>query len=499
MPASPEDFRPGWLRFRRQYVIGPQPFAVTPDWHVEPLWDGRLLSVHPDLGWNVHRVGDRQLLVLGTVFDPETPDDTQAEIVARALEAADGPQALVAATYRWVGRWALLAKWPGVEIGLTDPCGLRQINFSLEPGAVWLGSSPEIVRRVNPSELDGASDKVSFYSANRFRELESPWLGAETIYSGCRHLAANHWLDTATARMVRFFPDRPVQSVPVPQAVERATVILQATLQAAAKRFALQLPVTGGWDSRVLLAASRPLAQTDRVRYFVDRMGVCPPDHADVRVPQALAKRLGFELTVENSLAPPPWFEEQLRENVTLSRTLPKTNAIYTKLTAGEARVNINGNVSEICRCFYQQRMGKLWGEATVTRMLRVMGFAGSQFAGRALEEWLDGLKPTLAGTGLDVLDMLYWEQRMGNWGAQYPAEQDISVDELSPFNGRDIIMTLLGTPAALRQGPDYPVYAQMAERMWPGIMLEPVNPSEGAVDHVGRVISEAWRKWLAY
>ncbi len=499
MPAAPEDFRPGWLRFRRQYVIGPRPFALTPDWHIEPLWDGRLLSAHPDLERNVYRTGDRQIVVLGTVFDPETPDASQAEIVARALESASGPQALVAATYRWVGRWALLAKWPDAEIGLTDPCGLRQINFALEPGVLWLGSSPEIVRQVNPSELDGTSDKVSFYSEDRFRELESPWLGAETIYSGCRHLAANHWLDTRTARMVRFFPDRPVRSVPVADAVERATVILQSTLAAAAKRYPLQLPVTGGWDSRILLAASRPFAGTDRIRYFVDRMGVCPPDHADVRVPQALSQRLGFALTVENSLAPPAWFEAQLRENVTLSRTLPKTNAIYTKLLPGETRMNVNGNVSEICRCFYQQRMGKLWGEPTVTRMLRVMGFAGSQFAGRALEQWLEGLGPQMAGTGLDVLDMLYWEQRMGNWGAQYPAEQDIAVEELSPFNGRDIIMTLLGTPAVLRQGPGYPVYAQMAERMWPGIMQEPVNPPEGSIDSAGRVISEAWRRWLAY
>ena len=72
---------------------------------------------------------------------------------------------------------------------------------------------------------------------------------------------------------------------------------------------------------------------------------------------------------------------------------------------------------------------------------------------------------------------MLYWEQRLGNWAAMVFAEQDVVLEEISPFNNRLLIETLLSSPRNLRAYPDYPLYWQLISEMWPEVLGLPFNP----------------------
>lgn len=65
----------------------------------------------------------------------------------------------------------------------------------------------------------------------------------------------------------------------------------------------------------------------------------------------------------------------------------------------------------------------------------------------------------------------------MGHWGALHPAEQDVAMEQFSPFNNRGLLTTLLGVDATERGAPDYPVYRRMVELLWPEAMAEAVNP----------------------
>lgn len=105
------------------------------------------------------------------------------------------------------------------------------------------------------------------------------------------------------------------------------------------------------------------------------------------------------------------------------------------------------------------------------------MGYRDLDFVERELAAWTADLGEAGAN-GYSVLDMLYREQRLGNWGAQFPAEQDIAVEEFSPFNCRLLITTMLSAPRSRRAAPDYPVYRRIIEEAWPELLTVPFNPS---------------------
>jgi hypothetical protein len=121
--------------------------------------------------------------------------------------------------------------------------------------------------------------------------------------------------------------------------------------------------------------------------------------------------------------------------------------------------------------------------------LAQVFGYEGDAFVAQELNEWKKGIDCKLP-EDLNLLDMLYWEQRLGNWAAQSPSEQDIVIDELSPFNCRLLIEILSAPPRHLRAAPDYPLYKELMQHLWPEVLSVPFNPLRK-----GDFITFLWRR----
>jgi len=243
-------------------------------------------------------------------------------------------------------------------------------------------------------------------------------------------------------------------------------------------RYQVSLALTAGVDSRVLLAASRHVSND--IDYFVYRQSTFSEDHPDIWVPKRIAKEIGIRFVVKTpSYHIPGWFVSLLSQNVTSARVLSKTCSIYDKLVSGDTKVNINGNASEICRNFFDKYCKVDIKDVSTTELAaRLLGQEPiPSFAMREIDEWRSKLGNSSSDEGLNILDLLYWEQRLGNWGAQYPAEQDIAVEEISPFNCRQLIQILSASSRHLRAAPDYPLYRALIEEMWPEALVFPINP----------------------
>jgi hypothetical protein len=273
----------------------------------------------------------------------------------------------------------------------------------------------------------------------------------------------------------RFFPAAPLPEIDLREAVAEAALILRNSVEGMALRSPLILPVTAGYDSRVLLAASRNVS--DRVEYYIDRMGRLEDDHTDVAVPKDLASALGLQFSVLNSMEKvPSWFARLNRVNVTLARNLPKTRMIYARFKDGVTTTNINGNASEICRNFFDKDLVIDQDRLAATELSRILFGEATDYATREIDLWQQELGK-ISALGYKLLDMLYWEQRMGNWGAHFPAEQDVAIEEFSPFNNRRLITLLLACPIALRAAPDFELYRLIIGSLWLELLDFPFNP----------------------
>lgn len=485
------------VAYRRQFLIGPDPVRQDAGWGTHAVRRDLVASWHPDLEVHIAATPDRPTLILfGFWVDPEHPEHDSGQVLRRIHAGAQRLSDVTTATLPLGGRWALLYDGDDASTIFNDACGFRTVFYHrVASGQAACASQPELLRREFGLENLVDAELARLVASPEFALREGFLPGRRTTYSDCYQLPANHRLDLRSLATLRFFPVDPLSMRPATEVAEEASATLRNSIVGLASRSDLMLPVTAGWDSRILLAASRPVQ--DRILYYVHRMRL-PARHPDLRIPARLMSRLGLPFHVNDTgEAPPAEFVRALQRNVTGARDLQKTRTIYFHYRNSQGLVNLNGNAAEIGR---QRKRG--WdhhdpGGLSDEAIAAIMGYPGQPFVSRAVGEWRRDVSRSRAAASVNLLDLLYWEQRMWKWGAQFPAEQDIAVEEFSPFNNRALLWALLAVHAEHRAVPDYPVFRMMIEILWPECLVEPINPTWvlGAVAEAARTVLSAEAK----
>lgn len=484
------------LLFRRQFLLGPRPFMPNQYWSCSQLPHGLHLSTHVDLPLFTETVQNLTVTLLGHAIDPYQPNAKESAIILSLIEKVPDLGEFIESTMPLVGRWVVIFQDHKHTNIFTDPCGFRQVYYHRDGADFWCAPQPEIIGANRQLRLNTNPLLVSFLIHPWHVQKESPWIGSSTIYENCFHLLPNHYLSVNRKDPVRFYPDRVINSKTTSEIVDSVSTILQGAIIGLTNRYQVSLALTAGVDSRVLLAASRHVS--DKIDYFVYRQKTHGADDPDIWVPKKIAKKLGINFVVKTpSNHLPGWFVSMISRNVTCARVLPKTCNIYDKLVSGNTLVNINGNASEICRNFFDKYCRLGIEDVSTTKLASLL--LGQEpipsFVTNVIDEWRNNVFNLSFDEGLNILDLFYWEQRLGNWGAQYPAEQDIAVEEISPFNCRQLIQTLLASPRYLRAAPDYHLYRLLIKEMWPEALAFPINPQSKI--HAISVMKEKIRTYI--
>lgn len=448
------------------------------------------MSIHVDLEAEIRRTQGTSLAILGSCYYPLEPALSGKQVADRLAERVKGLDSLLSESHALGGRWVIIFIKEAKSYLIHDPCGFRSVHYCPQEGC---GSDPNLLRQVFDLEFDVDPDLKSFLRDPSYLKRESSWVGDGTLYKNCRRLMPNHYLDLHSYEAKRYFPLRALpQPRSLDEVVDECGDILQGSVAALANRGQIRIPLTAGLDSRLLLAASKPYK--NELKYFVNCLSPSAMRTPDVTVAQQLGDELHLDFQVQHiDTQTPTWFNDILCENISRARSLPKTGAIFQALD--QDYVNINGNGSEICRHLYRPFLFQ--PKHTGRKLSR--DFArngGSRYAAKALTAWLENLDPTL---DYHPIDLLYWEQRMGNWGAHFPAEQDIAIEEVSPFNCRQFIDAMYCLPRDLRAGPSYRHYLRLLEKLWPETLKFPINPLSGlSVKHKVRDSLRRTFPWLA-
>lgn len=463
------------LFFRRGYFLGPLEFKPTEYWQSHGLNNGLQLSYHSDLHITLKKSNDLCVVLVGIAVDALSPHENSEEIIDALFQNSKDIESVIAKTYSYAGRWLIIFQDHYETYMFSDPCGFRQVFYINTCDGVLCASQPEIINAVYPMQWRTDQDMLDFLYDRHHTIGESVWIGNQTIYQGCCHLLPNHYLKVKQASEVRFYPANKLPTLNTSSIIESSVTTLENIILGITKQYNVMQAITAGWDSRILLAASKECSSS--IEYYMDRMGILPNVHKDVVIPKILAKKLDINFRVDNSKSNPPgWFISILSKNVTAARVLPKTRPIFNNLISGETRINLNGNGSEICRSWFDQYCLDQNYKIDNNLLPGIMGFYNSPYVIKIINEWKEDLY-SKGGQDRNVLDMLYWEQRLGNWGALYAAERDIAIEEFSPFNCRLYIDTLLSSDRSLRRAPKYELFFQMINTMWPETLFVPINP----------------------
>lgn len=458
-----------------------------------------LIYSHPNLNVSIAKHDTTQIAVIGYVINPLAPHYSNDEITETLARTCPTAAEFLKEINVLSGRYVILYKNGSSFLVVGDACHLRQIFFGTHDENLILTSSPKLFLDAFNLDLRISKEKEDILDMPFFIKEESTWYGDETLDDRLTRLLPNCYLDVQAMSRIRipFFSQNFTSD---DQIIKYAGRILKNTFLALDQRFNIIQPLTAGLDSRILLAASKEVSH--KIQYYVFDMS--GGKGADVWVPTNLSNKFDLGLKVVKSEPLQDDFLEKFKKENIFPRILPKTTHIqyHYNCMHGPDVINVNGNCSEIARFVY----GHTKTKTTLSMLLTFSKYQGKiPYFDEQLKKWYFEAEQYAVENGISLLDLFYWEQRMGNWHALWQFEQDIAVEEVSPFNNRSLIIALLQANPNGRKSPGFSFYKKLIDYLWAETLSEPINPDgnyfrklikgNSAIRYVSRKIRAFFRR----
>lgn len=431
------------------------------------------LSHHPELPVRQLRSGNTSLTLIGYCIDPEHPLSSDATILDDLFRSLQSKNRLIEAASRLAGRWILVAETPEFSIALHDACGLRSLFYSDSSCSVQFCAS-EATTAAKAFTLEEDHEATSGFLNTAFAKnnVEYWWPGDATQFRGVRALLPNHYLDLRAREAIRYSAERAIGDLALRDAAEIGAMYLSNLIQGAASRFQLALPLTAGWDSRAILAACHAVSVEPHC--YTLRFGAMTERSQDIKIPkQILAKLSWIHHVIDCKDQPSPEFVSVYKASADPAHDEACQLAYALLKEFPKERVTLSGHCSEIARCFYKTRAAKITPEV----LANLTGMDHTPFVLGHFDRWLEGARNAFQSSGVPILDLFYWEQRVGRWAANGQGQWDLVHERFSPFSCRPLLFSLLSTPEKYRREPHHRLYHRMIEDLSSVVLAEPINP----------------------
>jgi hypothetical protein len=452
---------------RRQFVIGPRPLAPRPDWVSHEVSNGVFLSHCPLLP-----------VALGQ----------NAALLGIAVQTTDGrpaPESLVLAgaplgdTREWAGRWALILD--GVlELDAAGTLGCFHRRIGAE---VWLSSSASLLAELEPVL------PVALVAIAHARGMD--WVPPPA--SGIPGLGL-----LLPTQVIGFDGKIEARARPQPRRAAYPELLdeLESRLVTAMHRLAraggaLRLPLSGGRDSRLLLAAAtRAAVSVDAYTFEYDGMS-----RADRELPAALAHAVGVEHRMISAGAVDAELL-QIFDAHTAGLVVDIDRMFFARGQWSEidgGAIDLGGGVFELARCYYHTKLPPL-AEVSAATVAAAIGEHLATSHPEGVAQWADWLVET-PDADLDWRDRFYLEQRAGGWLSSIGQALDlVGPARVHVASCGALIEAALGIPEAVRRTGAH--HEHLIRRLAPELARFPINPPASAGE---RIRGRAQREWQLF
>ncbi|MFT5890765.1 MAG: hypothetical protein ACI9Y7_000863 [Dokdonia sp.] len=399
------------------------------------------LQHHQNLNYTYSNHKNTTLHLLGNVFDYIDTKASNQELVDTLIKQQTKEDVFkILDTY--YGEYVLIYATEKELIILNDCCAQHEVYYTDDYTEV--GSQLHLLSNQNSVKKDHI-----YYDSALFNKKKL-CIGTTTPSPQVKHLAPNHYIDVLHKKTIRFFPNEKITPQPIEAVAKKVALMLKGYITAIANRHKIVLPVTGGFDSRLLFLASLD-TECD---YFVSQHPNMSDDHYDITIAQKITDIFDKKLHV---------IKDADETNHTLETTQnidnPRT-ASFPKLVAN--KVLINGNISEIARNYYNYIQ-----PVTAKKLTLLNGYSDNAFVIDTYQNWLSQNKGLFKKQGYHILDLFYWEEKMGNWTAKAKTEAHaMNLELMSPFNSRALLQLLLSTKRKDRDKFTSTLYQKIIEHL---------------------------------
>lgn len=440
------------VRFRRQWVLLPAGSPVRVGWRTVELAHSYMLQYHPDLVVHTRQFGAGIAAILGIAVDTRAPN-ADAVHGMTSLDTSGITSWLLHAA----GAYALVVSdADGLRV-FTDPAALMPIFFSRD------------VVASTPALIPGLTEDVELAREYTLHGSDDQYTGSLTPYRDIKYLTANHCLEMFSGAKYRFWPLAENYSLSTDEAVTQIADLMIRIMAGYYRQGHIVQSLTGGKDTRVVLAASRDVIRDADV-FTIRSSGV---SGSDITIAQQLASIGGFPLNIVDSTHAPTWLLSLYDENCArMSIGTRRSISDACLQLSGTNVIHIGGILGEIFRAHYWPS-----GDPTVvshhTFTNEFVNKAPCVIAG--VDEWIRSLPEGIAPcTAYDL--MLFEERQGGRWGGIGCMASSLFYSWASPFSSREVFDLTSRVDKAVRNAGE--LYSLLIGTMWPSLLSVPFPPS---------------------
>ncbi len=438
------------LRYRRQWYLGLQTPAFEFERKEITLSKGYTLYVHVDQNFKIKALNDTTgVVVIGVAFNPE---DLKSDLFFSDEQYEPTIASLEANLVKLVGSYAIIFFSETVIKIYNDSAGMMGVYFTPTAAA----SSPTLLSPLTRDhEID---DDFRFGVGNDW------YTGSSTPFVGVKKLMPNCSLDLLKGVVRRFWPtaDHFIENgVKTSDTIlDEIISYLRAVMVGMLSQGDLLSSLTGGQDSRFVLAASKPI--WDKIDYFTLEGPAISSD--DVVYAKMLAKKVGLRHQVYKITTTEPWLYE-LYDEICAGESIGARREIAGTCLqfAWKNVIHVNGNLGAICKSYYWDRKNpKAFKTSSVIRDFINPG--AITLCG--VKEW----RETTPNLNASILyNLFYLEQRGGRWMAAGENSSRLFYESFSPFNSRQLFSYICSLPIEIQYGGN--LLKILTEKMAPELL----------------------------
>ncbi len=341
---------------------------------------------------------------------------------------------------------------------LNDPFGSRTIFYSLKKCV--LSSHAALVAKVTNEEKDPLA--LKFISSPEYKERGTTYLpGDSTIYKNIKGLAPNNLLKLKEQKTERYWPRDFNSPKKVDDFLDEADeYFLHFSAFLNDNGYKPVLGLTAGVDSRAVIAG---LMNKDTKCHLITWTRL--PEN-EKPIVEEMIKYLGCKHQYINTKT-----KLKDKDDIDIAKISSSNSGFYrgpSSLTGQMYRdmkdpdhIFIRGLGGEICRGFYNRHNSKL-SEKTLPESLSKLYLTKKiknpskdfyEFVLNSFDGFVKRANYTQDIFNYDVLDLFYWEQRMGMWAANLLNEMDPAMYDFVGLNSRRLYQIAMGIEKEERLG----------------------------------------------
>ena len=451
-----------------QFLLAKAESPVLAGWPKRQLGQW-ILHQHPHLPVSDVRSqdGTQMAWIIGLAVDAEGRVLPPVWHLPFDCEAADSAIRFEAELDRLAGRFAAVFLTPRIQRFYLDASGSLAAVYCQERQAV--ASSCNLI-----PQIAGLQKNFDLIKSLGIPFCDSYFPFGLTPWSAITRLLPNHFLDISNWTAQRHWPKGNwTDSVePLEKMVEQIAALTEAYIRGVANLAPLQVPLTAGYDSRMLLACLG--SSLPDIRFYTDAI----PDftaRVDCAYGRRIAKRFGLKHSVRT-------WQDSTREEIEnwLNRTGACVTDRITRSTRTDrqsdpTRITVLAVGGEACRRPYWEPSDRTARHLSTDGLLERFDFPVVDAMVREASDWLNGLP---AANVVQILDLFYLEQRLGCWAGPSMYGPVGPRFLAYGFNSRQIYEKMLSLPLDYRSEERLPI--DLIRLKWPELLEFPFNEPLG-------------------